>query len=64
MSRNYVFMSRGNTKCKNSSRKAPAKVESNLEKYYYYRYYLTFRATTRACQICTAVIGEILEASK
>ena len=31
MSRNYVSMSRGNTKCKNSSRKAPAKVESNLE---------------------------------
>ena len=57
MSRNYVSMSRGNTKCRNSSRKAPGKVESTLEKYYYYYYHLTFRATTRACQICTAVIG-------
>ena len=57
MSRSYISMSRGNTKCKNFSRKALAKVESNLEKYHYYQYYLTFRATTRACQICTAVIG-------
>ena len=57
MSRNYVSMSRRNTKCKKSSRKALAKVESNLEKYYYYQFYLTFRATIRAFQICTAVIG-------
>ena len=57
MSRNYVSMSRGNTKCKKSSRKALAKVESNLEKCYYYQFYLTFRATIRAFQICTAVIG-------
>ena len=57
MSRNYVSMSRGNTKCKKSSRKVLAKVESNLEKYYYYQFYLTFRATIRAFQICTAVIG-------
>ena len=57
-------MSRGNTKCKNSSRKAPAKVECNPEKNYYYQYHLTFRVITRACQICTAVIGQILEASK
>ena len=52
-----LSMSRGNTECTNSSRKAPARVESNLEKYYYYKYFLTFRASTRACQICTAVIG-------
>ena len=57
MSRNYVSMSRGNTKCKKSSRKALAKVESNLEKYYYFQFYLTFRATIGAFQICTAVIG-------
>ena len=57
-------MSRGNMESTNSSRKAAAKVESNLEKYYYYKYCLTLRASTRARQICASVIGEIFEVSK
>ena len=58
-------MSCGNMESTNSSRKAPAKVESNLEKYYYYyKYCLTLRASTRARQICASVIGEIFEVSK
>ena len=59
-----LSMSRGNIESTNSSRKAAAKVESNLEKYYYYKYCLTLRASTRARQICASVIGEIFEVSK
>ena len=37
--------------------KVTTKEESDLEKYFCYQSFFTFRATTRACQICTAVIG-------
>ena len=47
----------------NSSRKAPAKVESNLETWRHVEYYYYY-STFRACQSCLTSIGWILEASK
>ena len=40
----------------NSSRKAPTKVESNLEFWWHVEYY-QYHSTFRACQRCTASIG-------